>query len=67
MLTDKPVYTVAEVAALMGFSRQTITTLFENEPGVIIRAWPEKMRKRSYRAIRIPRAVYQRVLGRLTK
>ena len=32
--------TVADVAALTGFSRDTITRLFEREPGVLILARP---------------------------
>lgn len=64
---DKPAYTVMEVSALMGFSRQTITEMFQDEPGVIVHDRPESMRKRRYRSIRIPRAVYLRVLGRLSK
>jgi transcriptional regulator GlxA family with amidase domain len=59
-------YTAAEVAKLMGFSRPTVTRLFENEPGVIVIKRPEKMHKRSYRSIRIPHAVYERVLRRHT-
>jgi len=58
--------TVADVAALTGFSRDTITRLFEREPGVLILARPSANRKRSYRSIRIPRAVYERVVRRLT-
>ncbi len=58
-------YSVAEVAELTGFSRGTITRMFEREPGVLILKRPEKMHKRSYRTIRIPRAVYERVLNRL--
>lgn len=61
----KEVYTVAEVAALMGFSRPTVTTLFEREPGVLILKRPEKIHKRRYRSIRIPRAVYERVVNRI--
>lgn len=64
-MSTKEVYTVAEVAALMGLSRMTVTRLFEREPGVIILKRPETMHKRSYRSIRIPRAVYERVVGRL--
>lgn len=60
------VYTVAEVAKLSGLSRQTITRLFETERGVLILERPESVHKRSYRTIRIPRAVYERVRGRLT-
>ncbi|MGB7134229.1 MAG: hypothetical protein WBD46_03015 [Acidobacteriaceae bacterium] len=59
------VYTVAEVAVLTGFSRQTITRMFECEAGVIVLKRPEAMHKRSYRTIRIPRRVFERVLRRL--
>jgi hypothetical protein len=58
---DKPAYTVAEVAALMGFSRQIVTEMFENERGVIVRQGAAR------RALRIPRAVYLRVLARVSK
>ena len=57
---------VAEVASLTGLSRQTIIRLFERERGVIVLQRPEAMHKRSCRTIRIPRAVYERVLARLT-
>jgi AraC-like DNA-binding protein len=60
------VYTVAEVAGMTGLSRQTITRIFEHETGVIVLARPERMHKRSYRTIRIPRAVYERVIAGLT-
>jgi len=57
---DSPdAYTVAEVAKLMGFSARSILRIFEREPGVLIR-------KGKRRTIRIPRAVYQRVLRKLT-
>jgi len=65
-MTEKLVYTVAEVAAMMGLSRSTVTRLFEREPGVIILKRPELMHKRRYRSIRIPCAVYERVVRRLT-
>jgi AraC-like DNA-binding protein len=58
-------YTVAEVAALMGLSRQAVTEMFEHERGVLIIERPETMHKRRYRSLRIPRAVYERVIGRL--
>jgi predicted DNA-binding transcriptional regulator AlpA len=63
---EKQTLKVGEVAALMGLSRQTITRLFEKEPGVIIVKRPETVRKGSYRSIRIPRAVYERVVRRLS-
>ena len=59
------VYTVADIAAMMGLSRSTVTRLFEHESGVIILERPERMHKRSYRSLRIPRAVYERVIHRL--
>jgi predicted transcriptional regulator len=64
---EKLVYTVGEVAAMLGFSRSTVACLFEKEPGVIQLTRPETMHKRRYRSLRIPRSVYQRVLARLTK
>jgi len=57
---------VTEVAALTGFSRRTVIRMFERERGVLILGRPESMHKRRYRSIRIPRAVYGRVIGRLT-
>ena len=65
-MEDKQVYTLADVAALMGLSRQTIIRLFQNERGVIILERRERTHKRSYRSIRIPRSVYERVVNRLT-
>jgi predicted transcriptional regulator len=65
-MEDKAVYTVAEIAEMTGFSRSTITRMFEAEKGVVILQRPEKVHKRSYRSIRIPRTVFARVVGRLT-
>ncbi len=61
---DKPVYTVGEVAVLLGYSRWTVIKLFENEPDIYIRKHPETMHKRRRRIIRIPRAVFLRVKAR---
>jgi hypothetical protein len=58
---DKPVFTVAEVAAMLGCSRWTVIRLFEDEPGTLILLRPETMHKRRRRMIRIPRAVFLRV------
>ena len=63
---EKQAYMVKEVAGLMGLSRQTVTRLFEKEPGVLIVKRPETVRKGSYRSIRIPRAVYERVIRRIS-
>lgn len=65
VLGDKPL-TIGEAAHLSGLSRMTITRLFENERGVIILERPEEMHKRSYRSIRIPRPIFERVINRLT-
>jgi len=61
-MEDKQVYTVAEVAELMGLSRQTVTRPFEHEKGVLILSRPETMHKRPYRSLRIPRVAYERTL-----
>jgi hypothetical protein len=65
-MQEKEAYTVAEVAALTGFSRQTVTRMFEHEKGVLILERPETMHKKKHRSIRIPRAVYERVISRFT-
>lgn len=65
-LTDKQAYTVAEVATLTGFLRQTVTRLFEREKGVLIMGRPETLHKRAYRSICIPVPVFERVIQRLT-
>jgi AraC-like DNA-binding protein len=59
-MDERRVYTVAEVAALIGLSRSTVTRLFERERGVLILERPELMHKRPYRSIRIPCDVYER-------
>jgi hypothetical protein len=64
-MPDKLVYTVAEVSALTGFSRMTVTRMFQNERGVLIIERPESLHKRRYRSLRIPRPVYERVIGKL--
>jgi hypothetical protein len=63
---EKQAFTAREVAALMGFSQPTIIRMFEKEPGVLIVKRAETLRKRGYRSIRIPRAVYERVVRRLS-
>lgn len=63
---NKPSLSVDDVAGLMGLSRRAVIRLFENERGVIILERPTTMRKRRYRSIRIPRAVYERVVNLLS-
>ena len=63
--TAKPAYTVAEVAVLLGVSRQTVTRLFLRERGVLVFGRQESARQRGYLNLRIPHVVYQRVRARL--
>ncbi len=63
---EKQIYTVKDVAAMMGFSQPTIIRMFEKEPGVLILKRAETIQKRGYRNIRIPRVVYERVVRRLS-
>jgi AraC-like DNA-binding protein len=64
---DKQALTVADVAALTGLSRQTITRMFERETGVLVVGRSRSLgNKRSYRSIRIPRQVYERVVRKVT-
>jgi hypothetical protein len=63
-MTENTPYTVAEVAKLTGYSPQMITRLFENEAGVLI--VKRQAKKRAYRSIRIPRAVYERVIRKIS-
>lgn len=65
-MESKAAYTVAEVAAMTGFSRGTVTRMFERERGILMLNRPESMHKRRYRSIRIPRAVYERVIAKLS-
>jgi hypothetical protein len=60
-------YQPKELAALWGFSVDTIRKWFEDEPGVLTEDRPEKMHKRGYRSIRIPESVAMRVYERRTK
>jgi hypothetical protein len=63
---DKHVLTVSEVCLLLGVSHQTVIRRFEKEAGTLIKNFPETMHKRGRRTIRIPRAVYERVVRRLS-
>jgi hypothetical protein len=59
-------YTVPEVATLTGFSVQTITRMFQAEPGVLVLERKTTIGKQRYRSIRIPRSVYERVVRKIT-
>jgi hypothetical protein len=58
-------YSPAELAALWNLSEDAVRRLFEKEPGVFVLAQP-KPGKRSYRTLRIPESVAQRVHRKLS-
>jgi hypothetical protein len=49
---------------MLSFSPQMITRMFENERGVLI--VERQAKKRNYRSIRVPRAVYERVIRKIS-
>jgi hypothetical protein len=55
--------TVPQIAAMTGRLRRTIFRRFHHEPGVWKFVRPERKHKRRYRTLRIPRAVYDRVIA----
>jgi hypothetical protein len=55
-------YTVAEAAKILKVSRDTITRLFADEPGVVDLGSPERLHKRRYRVLRIPHAIFNRMI-----
>jgi hypothetical protein len=63
-MNENTLYTVAEVAKMLSFSPQMVTRLFENERGVLI--VERQAKTRNYRSIRIPRAVYERVIRKIS-
>jgi hypothetical protein len=58
--------TLAEVAERLKINEDTVRRLFLNEPGVVVICFPRKG-KRVYRTVRIPEAVFRRVITRLSK
>ena len=58
-------YAAGELAALWGLSADTIRRLFANEPGVVILS-RHNLRKRTYRTLRIPASVADRVHSKLS-
>jgi len=63
---EDELFSVAEVAARLKISADTVTRLFENEPGVIDLGAPETLHKRRYRILRIPTSVLNRTLQKRT-
>jgi transcriptional regulator GlxA family with amidase domain len=59
-------YSVEEIAERLNLGRDSVRRLFLSEPGVVVLQGPKKKYKRSYRTVRIPESVFQRVYRRLT-
>ncbi len=64
-LAFEPHFSPIQLAALWGYSPPFIRETFRDEPGVIKVDRPEKMHKRSYCSMRIPKSVAHRVHCRL--
>lgn len=64
--TDERCLTVTDVAERLNVDAGTVRRLFADEPGVVIITFPRRGR-RQYRTLRIPEAVFRRVVMRLTK
>jgi excisionase family DNA binding protein len=58
--------TVREVAERLKVNEETVRRLFANEPGVIVICFPRRGR-RVYRTLRIPEAVFRRVVERFVR
>ena len=58
--------TLADVAERLKVNEDTARRLFLNEPGVVVICFPRRG-KRVYRTVRIPEAVFQRVVTRLSR
>jgi hypothetical protein len=57
--------TVAQVAKMLGVSKDTVRRLFADEPGIIDLGRHEtEQHKRRYRVLRIPESVLDRVVNR---
>ena len=60
-------YSPLEVAELWNVNVETIRRKFEDEPGVLVFQGPIKKGKRSYKTMRIPQSVLERVHKRLQR
>lgn len=57
-------YTVVEAARILKCSSDKAARIFEDEPGIVDLGSPETMHKRRYRVLRIPVAVFNRVIAK---
>ncbi len=58
--------TVREVAERLKVNEETVRRLFKSEPGVIVISFPRRGR-RVYRTLRVPEAVFRRVVERFVR
>lgn len=66
-LLTEPFLTVPEIAKLLRVDRHTVCRLFAEEPGVVVIGNRETRRgRRKYRMLRVPTAVLNRVVARMT-
>lgn len=66
-VATEPHFSVAEVSVLWVMSRDTVRSIFRDEPGVIKLDRPATRKKRGYCSLRIPLSVLQRVHATLSK
>ena len=65
---SEPHYSPAQIADIWAVSTDTVRKLFEREPGVLVIGSDVPRRgKRSYKTLRIPQSVMERVHRRLSK
>ena len=63
----EPFLTVPEIARILSVDRHTVCRLFADEPGVVVIGNRETRRgQRKYRMLRVPTAVLNRVVARMT-
>jgi predicted RNA-binding protein with PIN domain len=64
---DEQHFTVKQIAALWGCSRELIRRLFRNEPGVLRVNRPSTRIKRGYTTMKIPKSVMEQVHKRMAR
>lgn len=60
-------YSIQEIAAFWGWSDQTVTKYFFDEPGVLKRSNTPTRKRRTYTTLRVPESVVIRVHTRLKR
>lgn len=65
--TKRSYWTVGEVAQLLHVHRATVTRMFQDEPGVVKIGKTRRSGRRPHLTLRIPDAILQRELRRLSQ